>query len=311
MADRGRDITVRNTRPVPVDPPARTEDLARYLRALRRLADADDLAAAYAGCTLAIDFAARRGDTIGLAMAHSQRSSVSRRRGDLPTAYADAWAAADLPGLDDAASALLLARRLAVLLDRGDVEEADKLLFSDGRTGDLPDDPEHLLLRYIRGTLHTAASRPGDALADLYRCGERLAVRGSDRPGVLPWRSAAARVLVSLGAAEAAERLVGEEVALTRRNGPASALGRALRIQGTVVCGAAGLAAADEAVRVLRGTPRRFELALALVDYGALLAAARRKPQSRRVLRDGLELAEACGSPGLVARARAAGKRTS
>jgi hypothetical protein len=122
---------------------------------------------------------------------------------------------------------------------------------------------------------------------------------------VLPWRSAAASVLVGLGAREAAERLVAEEVALTRRHGLASALGRALRIQGRVLPGAAGMAAAEEAIRVLQGTPRRFELATALVDQGALLNAARRRPQARRVLRDGLELAQECGSPALVARARA------
>jgi hypothetical protein len=122
---------------------------------------------------------------------------------------------------------------------------------------------------------------------------------------VLPWRSAAASVLVGLGAREAAERLVAEEVALTRRHGLASALGRALRIQGQVRPGAAGMAAAEEAIRVLQGTPRRFELATALVDHGALLNAAKRRPQARRVLRDGLELAEECASPALIARARA------
>jgi hypothetical protein len=94
-------------------------------------------------------------------------------------------------------------------------------------------------------------------------------------------------------------------VALTRRHGLASALGRALRIQGQVRAGADGICPAEEAIRVLRGTPRRFELAMALVDYGALLNAARRRPQARRVLRDGLELAQECGSPALVARARA------
>ena len=58
-------------------------------------------------------------------------------------------------------------------------------------------------------------------------------------------------------------RLVAEEVALTRRHGLASALGRALRIQGQVLPGAAGMAVAEEAIRVLQGTPRRFELATA------------------------------------------------
>jgi tetratricopeptide (TPR) repeat protein len=316
LADLGRDITSGDnavppaTRPVPLAPPVGVDDLPRYLHALRRLADADDLAAAHSGCTLAIDVAGRDGSAAGLAMAYSQRSSVARRLGRLADAARDADASAELlavSGTEPAgpAGSLVLSRRLAVLLDLGEIALADSLLTAAGLDGDLPDDPEFLLLRYVRGRLHTAAERPGEGLADLYKCGERLAVRRSDHPGVLPWRSAAASVLVGLGAREAAERLVAEEVALTRRHGLPSALGRALRIQGQVRPGAVGMAAAEEAIRVLRGTPRRFELATALVDHGALLNAARRRPQARRVLRDGLELALECGSPALVARARA------
>ena len=315
LADLGRDITPRNDavspgfRPVPLAPPAGADDLPRYLHALRRIADADDLAAAYSGCTIAIDLATRDGSAAGLVMAYSQRSSVARRQGNLAAAARDADAAAEhlaVSGADPggAAAALLLSRRIAVLLDLGDLAVADALLAAAGLVGELSDDPEFLLLRYVRGRLHAASERPGEGLADLYRCGERLAARRSDHPGVLPWRSAAASVLSGLGAGEAAERLVAEEVALTRRHGLASALGRALRIQGQIRPGAGGIESAEEAVRVLQGTPRRFELATALVDYGGLLNAARRRPQARRVLRDGLELAEECGSPALVARAR-------
>jgi tetratricopeptide (TPR) repeat protein len=316
LADLGRDITPGDiavppaTRPVPLAPPAGADDLPRYLHALRRLADADDLAAAHSGCTLAVDVAGREGSAAGLAMAYSQRSSVARRMGRLPDATRDADASAELlavSGTDPAgpAAALVLSRRLAVLLDLGDLDLADGLLTATGLDADLPDEPEFLLLRYVRGRLHAAKVRPGEGLADLYRCGERLSVRRSDHPGVLPWRSAAASVLLGLGAREAAERLVAEEVALTRRHGLASALGRALRIQGQVQPGAAGMAAAEEAIRVLQGTPRRFELATALVDLGALFTMAKRRPQARRVLRDGLELAQRCGSPALEARARA------
>jgi tetratricopeptide (TPR) repeat protein len=307
LADRSRDITVRTTiRPARVEPPACPDDLPDYLRALRRLADADELEGAHDGCTYAIELAGRAGDAASLAMAYSQRSATSRRRGDLPAARSDADAAASLPPLTGPAAGLLLARRIAVHLDLGDPAAGDALLAAAGMSGDLPDDPEHLLLRYVRGGLHSLASRPGEAVEDFYRCGERLAVHGFDRPTILPWRSAAASVLIGLGASEAAERLVAEEVALARRRGPASSLGRALRVLGRVVPGPAGLAAAEESVRVLRRGPRRFELATALVDLGILLGAARRRPQARRVLRQGLELAEACGSPALVARAQTA-----
>jgi hypothetical protein len=160
-------------------------------------------------------------------------------------------------------------------------------------------------LRYTRGRLHAAAGRLGESLADLFACGERLAARGADRPLGLPWRSAAAAVLAATGATEAAARLVAAEVAANRRAGTVSALGRSLRIQGAVLDGAGGMAALDEAVRVLARTPRRFEYAEALVDFGLRLTSARRRPQARRVLREGLDLAERCGSPALATRARA------
>jgi tetratricopeptide (TPR) repeat protein len=305
LADRSRDITVRTTaRPARVDPPACPDDLPEYLRTLRRLADADELDPARDGCTYAIELAGRAGDAASLAMAYSQRSTTLRRRGELVAARSDADAAASLPALPGPAAALLLARRIAVQLDLGDHAAGDALLAEAGMSGELADDPEHLVLRYVRGGLHALAARPGEAVEDFYRCGERLAAHGFDRPMILPWRSAAAGVLSGLGAREAAERLVAEEVALTRRRAPASSLGRALRVQGRVRPGPEGLAAAEESVRVLRGTPRRFELATALVDLGALLGAARRRPQARRVLRQGLELAEICGSPALVARAQ-------
>jgi len=57
---------------------------------------------------------------------------------------------------------------------------------------------------------------------------------------------------------------------------------------------------------VLDGSPRRFEYAQALVDFGVALNAARRRPQARRVLHEGIDVAEECGSPALAERARSA-----
>jgi hypothetical protein len=77
-----------------------------------------------------------------------------------------------------------------------------------------------------------------------------------------------------------------------------------LRVQGLLLAGPPGLAALDEACRLLARTPRRFEFARALVDFGVRLTAAKRRPQARRVLREGIDLAAACGSPVLAQRAR-------
>jgi len=316
LADPGREFTARGASAPPgfrqqnrrtPAPPADEADLPRFLRATALRADEDELAMAYAGCDLAIAAATHWDAPAALAAAHSLRSSVARRLGDLPAAGLDGRKATDLlvaAGADPRSDAVVLAtaRRIAVLIDRGDLEDADDLLADAGlATGDAI-----LALRYVRGRLHAAADRPGEALADLFHCGQQLAARNADRPSVLPWRSAVAATLAETGATESAARLVADEVALTRQSGTASALGRALRVQGRVLPGPEGMAAMEEAVRVLEAAPRRFELATTLVHYGLLLNAAKRRPQARRVLRDGLRLAERCGSPALVATARTA-----
>jgi hypothetical protein len=290
----------------PVAPPVDADDLPRYLRATAARANADDLATAHANCGVAIAAAARWRAPAALAAAYSLRTSVARRRGDLVAADRDGEIASGLLAGDPhgEAALMLLARRIAIRLDMGDVDTAEKLLA--GLDGELPDVSSALALRYARGRLYACSDRPGEGLADLFHCGERLAARHADRPSVLPWRSAAAAILVKIGTAEAATRLAGAEVELARRSGPASALGRALRIEGIVQPGAAGMAALAEAVRVLAPSPRRFEYAQALLDFGEVLNGVRRRPQARRVLREALEVADLCGSPALVARARSA-----
>lgn len=303
LAEPPRTITHRRETPVP--PPSDPDDLARFLRVTAARADADDLHLAYRNCGTAIDAAGRWAVRTALAAAYSLRTSVGRRMGALAAAERDGELAGrmlvDDPHGDPAM--LLRARRVATRLDTGDVPGAEHLLI--GFRGELADGNAATALRYVRGRFHACAGRPGEALADLFACGERLAARGADRPSVLPWRSAAAAILAATGATEAATRLVEEEVAAARRSGPASALGRALRVAGSVP-GGPGLRALDEAVRILERTPRRFEYAQALADFGIALNAARRRPQARRVLREAQVIATECGSPVLARRAATA-----
>ncbi|MEV6637644.1 hypothetical protein AB0M54_43635 [Actinoplanes sp. NPDC051470] len=288
-----------------VPPPSDQADLPRYLRATAARADADELEMALRNCGVAIDAAGRWRSGPALAAAYSLRASVGRRMGRLSGAERDGELAARMLSDDpwDDPAVLLRARRVSTRLDAGDVPGAEKLLI--GFRGELSDTPSMLALRYARGRFYACAGHVGEALADLFACGERLAARQADRPAVLPWRSAAAAALVATGATEAAARLVAAEVGLARRTGPASALGRALRVEGTVP-GGPGIGALDEAVKVLQRSPRRFEYAQALVDLGTALNTARRRPQARRVLREGLQIATECGSPALAARAQAA-----
>jgi hypothetical protein len=299
-------VAARPRRPLPAAP-ADLADLGRHLRATARLSDLDELAAAEDACAAAIEAATTWQAPGALAVIRSLRSSVFRRRGRLAAAEADGHAAAELLAAAAAdprgdAAAMLVARRIAVRLDTGDLAGAERL--ARGFDRDLPDGAGAVALRYARGRLHAATGRLAESLADLFSCGERLAARGADWPSGLQWRSAAAAVLAATGATEAAARLVAAEVSANRRAGTASALGRSLRIQGAVLDGPDGMAALDEAVRVLAHSPRRFEYAQALVDFGLRLTSARRRPEARRILRDGMDLAVQCGSPALAERAR-------
>ena len=112
-------------------------------------------------------------------------------------------------------------------------------------------------------------------------------------PGRAPWRSLKRR-----GAGAARPRatrpvaLAAEEVELARCWGAPGALGRALRVLGTLE-GAAGLPLLEEAVAVLRARTARLEQAKALAALGSALrraappgrgarAAARARSSSRR-----------------------------
>jgi DNA-binding CsgD family transcriptional regulator len=284
-------------------------DLARHLREAQEAADSDRLEYAYAQCDIGIDAARRWRAAPALAAALSLRSAVSRRLGRLASSVEDAVAAATLMsglGADPRSGPALqlLARHLLTLVDIGDHTTADALLARAG-LDDLPDNRDGVLLRFARGRLHLAANRPAAALPDLFRCGERLAAWDADRPTVLSWRSAAASALSCSGAHESAARLAGAEVQLARRSGTAGVLGRALRVQGTVTAGPPGLAALEESTQLLATSPRILERAHSLVEHGARLNELKRRPQARRILRVGLELAERCGSAVLVEQARA------
>jgi DNA-binding CsgD family transcriptional regulator len=289
--------------------PAVLADLPTALRAASDLVAAERVQLAYAQCGIVIEVAQHWRVLPALAAALSLRSAVGRSLGELAGSVQDAVAAGvllDQLGADrhGGPALLLLARHVSALVDVGDHAGADQLLERAELAGELPDTQDGLALTFARGRLHLAAGRPGAALPDLFRCGERLAAWHADRPSVLPWRSAAATALWHSGAHEAAARLAEAEVELARDAGTTGALGAALRVHGVVLTGAAGLPAMEESARVLDGSPLRLELAATLVAYGTRLNELKRRPQARRVLRAGLDLAERCGSRDLVDRAR-------
>ena len=117
--------------------------------------------------------------------------------------------------------------------------------------------------RQVRGALRVAQHRPDEALADLLAVGEGWQVLGVTNPAVASWRTAAVAAYRALGQPDEAAALAGEQLALARKAGRPLTLGIALRVHGDLV----------EAIGVLESGPARYELALALADHGASLAA--------------------------------------
>jgi DNA-binding CsgD family transcriptional regulator len=122
-------------------------------------------------------------------------------------------------------------------------------------------------------------------------------------PAVSPWRSLKAEALARLGRRDQAAALAAEELELARRWGAPGALGRALRVAGTLE-GDAGLPRLEEAVGVLEGSIARLEHAKALAALGSGLRRARRPADAREPLRRALELAAACDAPALAEHVR-------
>jgi hypothetical protein len=100
-------------------------------------------------------------------------------------------------------------------------------------------------------------------------------------------------------------RKLAEEIALARRWGAPTALGRALRIAGLVHGDPAGLALLREATTVLAGSPARLEYAKALIDIGSALRHPDQHTESHDHLDRGVELARICGATPLAQRGNA------
>jgi DNA-binding CsgD family transcriptional regulator/tetratricopeptide (TPR) repeat protein len=215
-------------------------------------------------------------------------------------------AAGQIPTLEvnEAGMAYIAAMLARTRIEQGDLDgaRAAVALGIDAAPGSDSDS----LLRRSRAELALAERDWTRARTETIHSRDR---RGSDNPSWSPWRSAEAVALGALDGSgdrsrrEDAVALVEEEVALARQWGAPGALGRALRIRGSLT-ERRGLAFLEEAVAVTEGTPARLEHAKSLVAFGSALRRARRRTAAREPLRRGLELATRCGAASLADRAR-------
>jgi DNA-binding CsgD family transcriptional regulator len=241
-----------------------------------------------------LDDAHRHGSLFSASNAHLWDGWAHFRAGDLGLAEESLWASHEELRLWGHASAAVTLSRCflaEVLHERGRLAEATSLLEQVGTV-----DPGQNTTGYWLGTrvaLLTAAGEAEEALA----VADQLAAHCETipDPARLWWRSMKAEALDRLDRRKEAIALAREELAVTRRFGAPSSLGRTLRVLGTLERGE-GLDTLREAVEVLEPSTARLEHARALAALGSALRLARKPTEAREPLRRALELAAVCGA---------------
>ncbi len=217
--------------------------------------------------------------------------------GDVGGAEADALEAlALLPADDPLVLPAVLSALTDVHIERGTLSEAVTLLAEAWPAGELPPTLSLCQALASRGRL---ALRLGDARAamDHFEEASRRAMAiAYVNPMALMWRSSAALAAARLDERDRADELIEEELEIARRFGAPEPIGEALRVKALLAPSGEMAERAREAVDVLAGSELRVAHARALIDLGAALRRAGHRRDAREPLREGLALANRCGS---------------
>jgi DNA-binding CsgD family transcriptional regulator len=252
----------------------------------------------------ALTEARRRGDPFSVVLILRHRGVLGFHRGDLLAAEEDLRSAEIGPDLAAVSNPVFHSGYLAsVLVDRGEVQEATRLLDSVPGSG-LTHDTDRLPLFNARGRVLLEAGAAEAALREFRTIGAAMDALGVRNPATLQWRSQAALAMRRLGRLEEAAELAREELKLARRWGAPRSIGIALRALGLVQGGRRGEAQLRHAVEVLEPSGAQLEQARALIDLGGMLRRSNRRDDAREPLRRGLELAYRAGAAGLVKHAQ-------
>nr|WP_107909030.1 LuxR family transcriptional regulator [Streptomyces chartreusis] len=242
------------------------------------------------------------------------RSLAWYRRGHLAEAESDAAAAWELRGVIRPAGPFLAHFYADILLDLGRSEQAGEVLDWASTSG-LPPTAGHWAWQSAgRGRYLLEQGRHAEALQQLSDAEGLLQPISWCNPAFLSWRSDMALCLSALGQYDDARRYAQEELALARDWGAPWALGRSLRVAGTVADRLTAMPYLEEAVSVLLPSPARLELAKAQLALGAAWRRAGHRQAARPYLRQAADTAELCGAAPLATEARlelsASGEKT-
>jgi DNA-binding CsgD family transcriptional regulator len=186
-----------------------------------------------------------------------------------------------------------------VLVERGELAQAEELLFGAPYDGDVPHVYMNLWVLRARGLLRVAQGRHAEAAEELREAGRRALAIDHVNPAVLSWRAPLDD-----------PALVAEELERARAFGGRRALGIALLAQARLT---GELEPLREAVAVLDASQAALETARAHFALGAALRRAGEVEPARHELRRAVDGAHRCGATALedaaLAELRATGAR--
>jgi DNA-binding CsgD family transcriptional regulator len=248
-------------------------------------------------CTAGVEEARARSSMLLYSNALALRASAREWIGDLSGAEADGVAALPLlPAGDPLVLPVVLSALTDVYIERGSPEAAAELLRDSWPPGELPQTLSVSQALASRGRLALQMGDARAALADLEEAGRRALAIAYVNPMALMWRSYAALAAARLGERDRAQGLIAEELEIARRFGAPEPIGEALRVQALLAPSADMVDLARDAVDVLAGSELRVAHARALIDLGAALRRRGHRREAREPLREGLDLANRCGS---------------
>ena len=251
----------------------------------------------------------RRGSLFAMVGVNLWRGLTLLHRGELEEAEASLLSGFDRNDVFGAKSMSAGAYTVGFLartyLEQGKVREARELMDISGPdapgSAAVPGSDGDLYRRRGHVELLLAEDRAEDVLDEVDRLVGLLG--RTTNPSVIPWRTMKALALDRLGRTEEAVALAEEELGPARHWGAPSALGRTLRVLGTLKR-EQGIEHLEEAVAVTEGTTARLEHTKALAALGAAVRRDRRPSEAREPLRRALELAESCGATPVMEFAR-------
>jgi DNA-binding CsgD family transcriptional regulator/Flp pilus assembly protein TadD len=246
----------------------------------------------------------QRGSLFSMSGIHLWRGFLHLWRGELPEAeelLRTAFESIERWGYGDNAHIYTAGFFCSTMIARGDLDAARHGLTAR----DVDTDPISDGSRYWREA-HCELLLAEGQYDEAIEAADELARRFPhwSFPPASRWRGHKALALHQLGRSDEATVVAEEDLSLARACGAPSALGRALRVLGTIQ-GEDGFAHLWEALDVLDGTPSRLEHARALAALGAALRRNGLREEASEHLTRALELAEVCGAGSVSSFARA------